>query len=57
MDDGVNIYPEGVVDVDAIPSPFIEIVSLTIVEEQEQQILKTEEMEVKPRDGVQNHTT
>jgi hypothetical protein len=45
------------VDVDAIPSLVIELVSLTIVEEQEQQILKIEEMVVKPRNGVQNHTT
>jgi hypothetical protein len=32
--DVVNIHPEGVMDMDSIPSPFIEPISPTLVEEQ-----------------------
>jgi hypothetical protein len=45
------------VDVDAIPSPVTESVSLTIVEEQEQQILATEEMNIDMWGEKQNPST
>jgi hypothetical protein len=42
------MQPEGVVDVDAIPSPVIEPVSPTVVEEKEPTPV-TEQMEIDPQ--------
>jgi hypothetical protein len=56
--DGENPnQPEGVMDVDAIPSPVIEPVSLTIVEEKDQQNPTTKEMDIDPRRELQNPST
>jgi hypothetical protein len=47
---------EGIVDVDAIPSPQVEPVSATLVEEEAQAPMMTD-MEVDSHDSAQGHQT
>ena len=56
--DGANKNQlEGFMDVDVISYLVIEPVSLTIIEEQDQQNLTTKEMEIDPWSELQNHST